>query len=277
MPAQEVDALIFGCGYLGRRVAARWLASGKTVAALTRGNAVALASQGIAPISGDVFDPATLRSLPAAKTVLYAIGLDRTSGRTMREVYVEGLSNVLAALPKPHRFLHVSSTSVYGQTDGGWVNEDAPTEPVEDSGRVVLEAESLLRLKIPEAIVLRFAGIYGPDRLLRKQALLKGEPLVGDCEKWLNLIHVEDGADAILAAEAKSPPGATFNIADGEPVSRRDFYTHWARMLDAPPAQFEHRAEPGAANRRIDNRAARDRLGWLPAHASYRLGLAALG
>ena len=129
----------------------------------------------------------------------------------------------------------------------------------------------------PEAIVLRFAGIYGPDRLLRKQALLKGEPLVGDCEKWLNLIHVADGVDAILAAEAKGPLGATFNIADGEPVSRRDFYTHWARMLDAPLAQFEHRAEPGAANRRIANRAARERLGWVPGHPSYRVGLEGLG
>lgn len=277
MGAHDVDVLIFGCGYLGRRAAARWLAAGKTVAALTRRNADALSAQGITPILGDVLDPATLRSLPRAGTVLYAIGLDRSAGRTMREVYVEGLSHVLESLPQPDRFLHVSSTSVYGQTDGDWVNEDAPTEPVEDSGKVVLEAERTLRAKLPEAIVLRFAGIYGPDRLLRKQALLKGEPLVGDCEKWLNLIHVADGVDAILAAEAKGSLGATFNIADGEPMSRRDFYTHWARMLDAPPAQFEHRAEPGAANRRIANRAARERLEWLPRHPSYRVGLEGLG
>lgn len=80
----------------------------------------------------------------------------------------------------------------------------------------MLDAERLLK----RAIILRFAGIYGPGRLLRKQALMNGEPLVGDCEKWLNLIHRDDGADAILAAEAKAEPGSVFNIADGSPVSR---------------------------------------------------------
>jgi len=277
MTAHKLDVLIFGCGYVGRRAAARWLATGKRVAALTRRNTEVLAEQGIVSIVGDVLDPASLCSLPAASTVLYAIGLDRMSGRTMREVYVGGLGNVLDALPRPNRFIHISSTSVYGQTDGGLVNENSSTEPVEESGRIVLEAERLLRAKLPQAIVLRFAGIYGPDRLMRKQALLESDPLLGDCEKWLNLIHVDDGVDAILAAEARSPPGATFNIADGEPVSRRDFYTHWARLLNAPAARFEHRAEPGAANRRIANQAARERLGWMPKHAIYREGLEGLG
>jgi nucleoside-diphosphate-sugar epimerase len=270
------SSLILGCGYLGRRVAWRWVEQGRRVFALTRGNSEQLRALGIEPIVGDVCDPATLRDLPRVNTVFYAIGLDRSSGHSMREVYVDGLANVLTALPRPERFIHVSSTSVYGQTDGGWVNEESATEPVEDSGRVVLNAERLLRERIPEAIILRFAGIYGPDRLLRKAALLRGEPLVGDCEKWLNLIHVDDGVDAVLAAEAKAEPGSTFTIADGSPVSRREFYSHWAKVLGAPPAAFEHLPEPGAANRRISNDAARSRLGWSPRHSSYRDGLANL-
>ena len=270
---KSVDVLIFGCGYVGRRAAARWLAQGRSVAAITRGNAAELAKSGIEPIPGDVCDPTSLRDLPLASTVLHAIGLDRTSGRTMREVYVQGLANVLAAIPEPKRFIHVSSTSVYCPTDGEWVTEDMPTEPKEDSGRVVLDAERLL----PNGIILRFAGIYGPGRLLRKQALMNGEPLVGDCEKWLNLIHVDDGVDAILAAEAKAEPGTVFNIADGSPVSRRDFYSLWAKLLGAPEAKFDHRAEPGAANRRIAIAAARDKLGWAPRIASYRDGLLGLG
>jgi nucleoside-diphosphate-sugar epimerase len=258
------DVLIFGCGYVGKRAAARWRAEGRSVAALTRSKSAELAALGIEPIAGDVCDPESLRNLPRAGTVLYAIGLDRSAGRSMREVYVQGLANVQAALPEPDRFIHISSTSVYGQTDGGWVNED--------SGKVVLDAERLLK----RAIILRFAGIYGPGRLMRKQALVNGELLVADCEIWLNLTHVDDGVEAILAAEAKSEPGSVFNIADGSPVSRREFYTHWAKLLGAPEAKFDHRPEPGAANRRIAIDKAKMELGWAPRVASHRDGLAGL-
>src|SRR5262249_54109311 len=219
--------------------------------------------------------PTSLRNLPRASTVLYAVGLDRSSGKTMREVYLNGLGHVLDTIPPPDRFVYVSSTGAYGQTDGGWVGESSPTEPAEESGRVVLEAERLLRAKLPTAVVLRFAGIYGPDRLLQKQALLRGEPLAGDADRWLNLVHVSDGADAVLAAEAKAAPGETYLIADDTPVSRRDFYTLLARLLPASPAVFDHRPEPGAPNRRVSNRKAREQLGWVPHFPSYREGLPA--
>ena len=269
------DALIVGCGYLGRRVAARWVAAGRRVAALTRRNAAPLSKLGVEPVVGDVLDPATLRNLPPARTVLYAVGMDRTAGRSMRDVYIGGLGHVLNTLPPPGRFVYVSSTGVYGQTGGEWVDESAPTVPTEGAGRVVLEAEGLLRARLPAAVVLRFAGIYGPDRLLRKQPLLAGEPLAGDPEKWLNLAHVEDGADAVLAAEARAAGGETYHVADDAPVRRRDFYTLLADLLNAPPARFDPRPEPGAANRRVSNRAARERLGWVPRYPSYRQGLPA--
>jgi nucleoside-diphosphate-sugar epimerase len=271
----EPQHLIFGCGYLGRRVAALWRAAGHRVVALTRTHADALRPAGIEPITGDVLDRDSLRALPPASTVLYAVGLDRTAGKPMREVYVTGLANVLGTLPPCTRFVYVSSTGVYGRTDGRWVDELDPAEPTDESGAVVREAEQLLRAERPNAIVLRFAGIYGPDRLLRKQPLLKGEPLVGDADKWLNLVHVADGAAAVLCAESRGAPGETYNVADGAPVARRDFYTLLAELLNAPPAQFEHRPEPGAANRRIDGTKARTALGWAPAFPTYREGLTA--
>lgn len=273
--ATDRPKLIIGCGYLGRRVAARWRAAGQIVIALTRRNTYTLAARKLIPIVGDVTDPASLRYLPAADTVLYAVGLDRSTGRSMREVYVDGLGHVLDALPACRRFLYISSTGVYGGSDGGWVTEDTPPEPAEESGRVVLEAEQLLRARHPGAIILRFAGIYGPGRLLRRDALLRGEPLVGDPQRWLNLIHVEDGADAVLAAEARGQPGETYNIADDTPVSRRDFYTHLAELLHAPPAAFEPRPEPGAPHRRVSNAKARNQLGWVPRFPDYRTGLPA--
>ena len=271
----EPECLIIGCGYLGRRVATRWAAAGRRVAALTRRNADTLRNLGVEPVVGDVLDPASLRRLPAADTVLYAVATDRTSGRSMREVYLDGLRHVLGTLRPPARFVYVSSTGVYGQADGSWVDESSPAEPTEEAGRVVRDAEGLLRDRLPAAVVLRFAGMYGPDRLLRRQAILRGEPLVGDAGKWLNLVHVEDGADAVLAAEARAEPGESYNVADGEPVTRRDFYTLLAELLNAPPARFEHRDEPGGPNRRVSNRKARERLNWCPRFPDYRVGLPA--
>jgi nucleoside-diphosphate-sugar epimerase len=279
MSPSPTSALIVGCGYLGRRVAAAWVGAGRPVFALTRGKAESLAALGVTPVVGDVTDPTSLRNLPRVETVLYAVGLDRSAGKPMRAVYVDGLRNVLTALPRPDRFLYVSSTSVYGQTDGSVVDETSPTEPIEVSGQVVLEAERQLRVLRPEAVVLRFAGIYGPDRLLRKQALLAGEPLVGDADKWLNLIHVADGVRAIQAAEERAVDGETYLIADDTPVRRRDFYAHLAALLGAPAARFEPHppgvAPPPEPNRRVNNRPTRERLGFVPQHPSYVEGLAA--
>lgn len=274
---QPLPALIVGCGYLGQRVATAWVASGRRVFALTRSRSAELAALGISPIVGDVLDPASLTRLPEVGVVLYAVGLDRRTGRSMRDVYVRGLENVMKVVHCPGPILYVSSTGVYGQTDGEWVDETSEANPLEESGKVVLEAEAMLRAHRPDAVVLRFAGMYGPDRILRKQALLNGEPLVGDAEKWLNLIHVHDGRDAVIAAETMARPGETYLIADDEPVPRRAFYTQAAEILGAPRAAFA----PGftspttakEANRRIQNAKAKRQLGFTPMFPTYREGL----
>lgn len=269
-----MSALIFGCGYLGFRVANKWLANGRRVFALTRGRADLLRSNGIEPIVGDVLDPATLTDLPRTDSVLYAVGLDRSAGRPMREVYVQGLRNVLERLPRGGRFLSISSTSVYGQTDGSWVDESSLTEPLEESGKVVLEAERTLRQFRPDAVILRFAGIYGPDRVLRKASLLKGEPVPGDPDRFLNLIHVDDGVQAVLAAEGRAEPGETYLIADDHPPTRREFFTRTAELIGAPPITFAEMNPPAIeANRRVSNGKAKQRLGFQPEYASFREGL----
>jgi len=335
MPPMPGSTLIVGCGYLGGRVADALTLGGRPVFALTRARADELTARGIRPILGDVTDPGSLQQLPEVERVVYAVGMDRSAGKSMREVYVGGLRNVLAALPGSPRFTYVSSTGVYGQTSGEWVTEESATDPTEESGKVVLEAEQALREVRPDATILRFAGIYGPGRLLRKQPLLKGDPYVGDADKFLNLIHVADGVRAVLAAESyrmarvrdgrqgdvfpplpagersatqlpgegssllenqnKSPhpvasqptspqrgevfpppPGRTFNIADGTPVSRRDFYTHLAQLLAAPPARFEPSPTPAVEpNRRVATGAARVALDFAPEFPTFAEGLAA--
>lgn len=272
------DVLIIGCGYLGERAARLWLNRGRRVAALTRGRADDLRAIGIEPIVGDVTDPASLRELPEATTVLYAVGMDRSAGPSMRDVYVTGLSNVLETLPKPERFLYVSSTGVYGQDDGVEVDEDAPTEPGDPSGQIVLDAETVLRQQMPSAVILRFAGIYGPGRLMRSDGLKRGEPLGGDPAKWVNLIHVADGANVVLLAEQRAAPGRVYNVSDGHPVSRGEFYTQLAALIGAPVPTFEpHRPTPrDRGNRRISNVRLISELGFSPDYPSYREGLAAL-
>jgi nucleoside-diphosphate-sugar epimerase len=246
------------------------------VAALTRHNATGLAALGVEPLVGDVLDPITLRRLPEAETILYAVGVDRSSGQSMREIHIDGLANVLDALPPSGRFIHISSTSIYGQTDGGWVDETSPTEPAEESGRIVLDAERLLRERRRDAIVLRLGGIYGPDRLLRRQTQLRsGEPLAGDRARWLNLIHVDDGVDAVLAAAERGVPGETYNIVDDEPVPREVYFVRLAELVHASAPQFDGRTESRQANRRVCNTKARSALGWRARYPSYLEGLPA--
>lgn len=278
-----MNHLILGCGYLGRRVASLWLAQGNGVSAVTRkpDTAAKLRQLGIEPILGDILHSSTLNSLPQADTVLYAIGLDRSTGTSMRSVFVDGLANALDHLPRPGRFIYVSSSSVYGQIGGEWVDEDSATEPQEESGKIVLEAERLLRTRLPEAIILRLGGIYGPGRLLRRKTLEAGEPIAGDADKWLNLIHVDDGAAAALAAQQRGQPGRIYNICDDQPARRRDFYEELARRLVAPPPRFvppsrdQPRPPHELANRRIRNRRMREELGVDLQYANYIDGLAA--
>jgi nucleoside-diphosphate-sugar epimerase len=280
-----MEHLIIGCGYLGARVAARWHLLGHRVFVTTRRpeHAASLRALGFEPIVVNVLEPATLRTLPQVDSVLYCVGFDRTAGAPMHSVYVGGLANVLAALPPPRgRFIYVSSTGVYGQKAGEEVDEESSTEPEEEAGRIVLEAERSLREHARQALILRFAGMYGPGRILRRQAIANGEPIVGDAEKWLNLIHVDDGVEAVLAAEQRGDVSRPiYNVSDGVPVRRRDFYTTLARLLGAPPPRFMP-PEPGSppppherANRRIRNRRLLEELGVQLQYPSYESGLAA--
>ncbi len=275
-----MDKLIIGCGYLGRRVAALWRARGDRVFTTTRGDGENL-PVGLDQIRCNVLLPTTLQVLPPADTVLFAVGFDRAAGASMRSVYVDGLANVLDNLSPPTKFIYISSSSVYGQTGGEWVDEESPTTPQEEAGKIVLAAEEVLRAKMPDAIILRFGGIYGPARLLRQKTLLAGEPIVGDGSKWLNLIHVDDGARVVLAAEQHARPGRVYNVCDDHPIQRHVFYTYLARKLGAAAPQFivppPNQPTPPheKANRRLRNQRLREELQMNLQYERYESGIAA--
>jgi nucleoside-diphosphate-sugar epimerase len=116
------DVLVVGCGYLGRRVAALCRAQGREVAVTTRRSEGAdeFRGLGLEPVVCDVLDPESLKKLPTAGTTVYCVGFDRSAGRSMRQVYVDGLRNVLyTPAVQAGSLIYVSSTGVYGSPAAG--------------------------------------------------------------------------------------------------------------------------------------------------------------
>lgn len=279
--------LIFGCGYLGHRVAQRWLQEAAPVYAVTRSaqRAAEWEQEGLRAIVADITRPETLRELPSAATVLYAVGYDRHSGLSRQALQCDGLQHVLAALsPETQRFLYVSSTGVYGPSEGDWVDETTPCNPNREAGRVQVLAEQVLQNHplAARTTVLRMAGIYGPGRIPRLADLAAGQPLAISDTGYLNLIHVDDAARVLVAAEGPGKLPQRFNVSDGHPCRRRDFYRHLARLLALPePAFVEPTAEAAATargqdNKRVSNRRLLQELGAEFLYPSYEEGLAAI-
>ncbi len=247
MSPQQQTRLIIGCGYLGRRVAQRWVDAGDDVVALTRSarHADKFRENGIRPAVGDVLRPETLYHLPPAETVLYAVGYDPSGAASKRAVYIDGLRNVLAALPASvGQFLYVSSTSVYGQSNGERVDETSPCVPRTDGGRICLDAEQLVRSTLKDRTpmqILRLSGIYGPGRLIaRIDGLRERRPLPRNPNGWLNLIHVADAAAAVIAiADQNAPASDVLLVSDDRPCTRRDYYEMLAQLVGTAAPIFE--------------------------------------
>jgi nucleoside-diphosphate-sugar epimerase len=277
--------LIIGCGYLGRRVARLWLDAGHSVAAITRSPARAeeLKQQGIQSLVADITQPATLGKLPEADSVLFAVGYDATSGRSRREYFVDGLQTVLDALsPKIQRFILISSTSVYGQTEGQWIDEDAPCLPKTESGLAILEGENVLMASQfgQCALILRLAGLYGPGRLLRRaEVLMAGNPFVAPKDNFLNLIHIDDAATIIVAADMHAKLPCNYIVADGNPVKYCDYITYLAKLLGAPvprfqePSAFQSDQNRSLSNKRLSNARIQCELGVQLEYPTYKEGL----
>jgi len=270
--------LVVGCGYLGKRIARKWISQGHQVYALTRSSdrAGELSADGILPLIGEITQPETLRMLPEADTLLYAVGYDRRAPLPRRDVTLHGLENVLNELRgKIGQILYVSTTSVYGIDDGSWVTAESDCRAVEENGAVALEAENFIRAGgFSRANIFRLSGIYGPERLLaRRQTLLENGFLSGNPEAWLNLIHVDDAVSAVLAGEMHSPGSETWLVSDDRPIPRREYYSLFARLIGAPEPQYGPGEAPVGLNKRCDNSLTKSRLQWSPKYATIETGL----
>jgi len=288
-----MSKLVFGCGYLGQRIAKRWRDAGAEVHVVTRSHqrAAHFRRDGYRAIVADVTRPETLRELPQVETVLFSVGFDHGTSSSIEEVYVGGIKNVLAELStETQHFLYLSTTGVYGSAHGDWVDEQTPPNPQRDGARASLAAEQQLASNPlgSRSILLRMAGIYGPRRIPYINKLRAGQPIAAPSEGWLNLIHVDDAASIALAAEtwAKSgnldPGPHVFCVSDGQPVVRGDYYQEVARRIGASPPKFvspdphSPAAQRAMANKRIRTEKMRQMLGAKLAYPSYREGLAAI-
>ena len=284
----SLPVFIVGCGDIGCRLARRFQSQGTPVAALARSplRARALEASGITPYSGDLDDAAPPLSLPAGIDTLYYLAPPPPSGLGDPRVV-----HALEALKSPpNRLVYISTSGVYGDCDGKWIDETAPLNPKTDRGRRRLEAERLVRDYAArtgcESLVLRVPGIYGDGRLpvVRIQ---QGLPVIAPLEApFSNRIHADDLAEACFKARTLGSPGQAYNISDGNPSTMTDYFWQVADHLGLPrppaiplvearkvltPAMLSFLEE----SKRLDNRKMREELGVVLRYPSLQEGLKA--
>lgn len=285
--------LIVGCGYVGLPLGAELARCGHAVFGLRRTaeGAEELLAAGLTPVVGDVTRLETLQALPGPfDWVVNTVSSSKGGPDVYRSVYVEGTRNLIAWLAGTslRKLVYTSSTSVYGQTDGAEVTEESPAEPGTETGRLLVEAENLLREAARErgfpAVVLRVAGIYGPGRGHLFQQFLRDEARIGgDGSRLINMIHRDDVVGAIVTALERGETGRTYNVVDDEAVTQLEFFQWLSAQLGKPLPPFASAAENAARKRglthkRVANRRLREELGGGLKYPTFREGyLAEIG
>jgi nucleoside-diphosphate-sugar epimerase len=242
LPPSHGPIFIVGCGDIGRRVANLEIVAGHAVTALARSDSAAamLARQNIGILRGDLDRPESLTSLPPNPAALYYFAPPPPAGTDDPR-----LRSLLAAFKPetlPERLVYISTSGVYGDCSGAWIDEDWPLNPKSDRGRRRWAAERMLREWSERhgapIVILRAPGIYGPGRL-PVERIRRGVPVLYERESpWSNRIHADDLAAACYAAARHSRPGQAYNVSDGHPSTMTDYFWRIADLygLPRPPA-----------------------------------------
>ena len=277
--------LIIGCGYVGLPLGAQLVRDGHDVFGMRRtvGSSAELTAAGIKPLTGDITKPEGLAQLPAAYDwVVNCVSSSHGNVEDYRAVYSRGMPTLIEWLgpAPPQKFVYTSSTAVYGQTDASMVEETSPTEPEADTARVLVETEKVLIEAAPKfpGVILRVAGIYGPERGSWFKQYLKGEAkLEGKGERILNMIHLDDVIGAIVAALKGGRPGQVYNVVDNEPVTQLDYFRWLSNRLGKPlppsaPDQENAERKRVLTSKKVSNRKLKTQLGYRLKFPSFREG-----
>lgn len=269
--------LSLGHGYSAAALARLLLAEGWTVAGTTRSaeKARALQAAGITPILW----PGDLTEALAKATHILASAAPDTGG----DPFLRAAPQIAGARAEWVGYL--STTAVYGDHKGGWVDEDTPPNPASERGRWRVMAEDQWRATGLPVHVFRLAGIYGPGRGPFEKVRNGTARRIVKPGQVFGRIHVDDIAQTLCASIARPDPGATYNLTDDDPAPPEDVIAEAARLLGLPipPAiPFEQaeltpmaRSFYGESKRVGNGRIKRD-LGVTLRHPDYRSGLAAL-
>ena len=239
---------------MGNALATRLLTDGCAVWGVRR--RVDALAPGVRPWRIDLTDPRSFDRPPAAFDYLfYTASADRRDEAAYRAIYVDALRALLAALRGAgcplRRIFFTSSTAVYGQSEGEWVDEESPAEPSGFNGRVLLEAEESIASAPETGINVRLSGIYGPGRTRLVRKVWSGE--ASATQSWTNRIHVEDCAGALHHLLRLNKPASLYLGSDDEPATTAEVVDWMSRQLGvpAPPTADTARANKRCRNARL--------------------------
>lgn len=232
------NIFIVGCGDIGSLLAANWRDRGANVTALVRSEAARLRLQGLGlnTVDGDLDQAETLDGLSLADSILYYLAPPPQQGEG--DARIRHFLTALRPGHFPRRIIYISTSGVYGDSGGAWVDEHSTPNPQTARACRRLDAETALRCFGKEhniaVIILRVGGIYGPGRLPRER-LEKGLPVLneGECG-YTNRIHAEDLVKVLLLAAEKGQDGGIYNVSDGHPGNMTQYFNAVADALGLP-------------------------------------------
>lgn len=278
--------LILGCGDIGLRVARALQPAPVRGVVRTADSARRLAAQGIEAVQLDLDAP--IPALTATGCDLYYFAPPPPDGDG--DPRVAAVCRLLAADNLPARVVYISTSAVYGDCGGAWIDETAPLRPATARGRRRLDAERRWLAWSEQSgvavVILRVPGIYAHDRL-PAQRLRDGLPVLDEAESpYTNRIHADDLARACIAAMHRGRPGQAYNVSDGHPTTMTDYFNQVADRLGLPRPPVVSRAEAQRVlspsmlsflgeSKRLRNRLMREQLGVELAYPDLAAGLAA--
>jgi nucleoside-diphosphate-sugar epimerase len=267
--------LLLGCGDIGTAIGTRWQRAGGLVSAVRR-NADALPPvlNGLSLDYTSSSELSVLADVEFAAAVLTPTPVD-SSAQGYRQGFLQPVCNLLELWQEgpPRRLIYVSSTRVYGDHGGGWVDETTVLAPADPQARLMAEAESKLLQSRHQVTVVRFSGIYGrqPSRLL--QRLQRGQVCAAQPSSYGNRIHREDCVGFLLHLLLHSPLHALYLASDSAPALRREV-EEWLLQELGRDIESEQAVRTGS-NRRCDN----SRMlasGYQLTYPDYRAGYSAM-